>query len=112
MVFPNPVDRSGCRGGVSLFPVPNHSLGWRRRRRPVMLPVPTLCPSLLPGSLPPSGLFPCQGTEFMARNSSRLPECQAVIVSLWVALDQRRSERAQRRRGRFRADFLAMGSLG
>lgn len=77
-------------GGVPVAhpqPLPGH--GWRG---PGLLLVPGLCPSLLPGSLLLSGLFPCRGTGFMGRNSSRLPERRAVIVSLWVALDQRRPE--------------------
>ena len=77
-------------GGVPVAcpqPLPGHC-----RHGPGLLPAPVLCPSLLPGSPPLSSLYPYQGMGFMGRNSSRLPERRAVIVSLWVALDQRRPE--------------------
>lgn len=79
----------GVPGGQSVAcPRP---LAVRGRHGPGLLLVPGLCLSLLPGSLPMSGLFPCRGTGFMGKNSSQLPERRAVIVSLWVALDQRRT---------------------
>lgn len=80
----------GVPGGQSVpCPRPLAGRGWHG---PGLLPDPGLCLSLLPGSLPMSGLFPCRGTGFMGKNSSQLPERRAVMVSLWVALDQRQTE--------------------
>lgn len=81
--FPSP---QGAGGDPLACPQPAPS---RRQHGPGLLWGTGLCPSLRLGSLPLSSLFPHRGTGFMGRDSSWLPQHQAVIVSLWVALDQR-----------------------